>query len=228
LFDLSSFFPLLFWFFFFSFVFPAFLIPWGIGALLRPSRSPTPRGQTLGWDPGALKRVTPLAPGSWHDSNIADCVYDKLLHETPPGFWINSDTAFPRCTNHLDYQIAAPAKKGDWLPQSPTEFAWLKVFNDQLVSAWQAAEWGMRSMQGSFSRLKLPMPADNHAFQAEVLELAVRIHQIRCRLVGINQTQTVYQSVKDKFQILSCSFHQMLFPDIQKSCHISRYYSGWL
>ena len=161
---------------------------------------------------GTIINAILIALGSWHNSNIAERVYNKLMFETPPEYQIVSNTAFPRCTNCLDYQIVAPKKKGDQLPESPTAFSWLKVFNNQLVSAWKAAEWGMRSLQGSFARLKLPMPANNHAFQAEVLELAVRVHQLRCQLVGRNQTQTVYQSVKDKFQVLSHSFHQMLFP----------------
>ncbi|PLW25383.1 hypothetical protein PCASD_24186, partial [Puccinia coronata f. sp. avenae] len=52
------------------------------------------------------------------------------------------------------------------------------------------------------ARLKLPMPANNHTFQAEVLELAVWVHQLRCQW-------------------------QILFPDIERTCHISRYYNSW-
>jgi hypothetical protein len=120
----------------------------------------------------------------------------------------------------------APMKRGNCLPACPVEFAWLKVLNKQLVSARQAAEWGMRAIQGSFSRLKLPLPATNHEFQAEVIELCVRLHQVRCQSVHINQTQIVYQSVEDDYCILAQSFHDMLFPDIQKRCRISRYYHG--
>jgi hypothetical protein len=168
------------------------------------------------------------APGSWHDSNIAERLYGQLMNNTPPGYRVISDTAFPRCTDRLDYRILAPMKRGDRLPDCPIEFARLKVLNEQLVSARQAAEWGMRAIQGSFSRLKLPLPASDHEFRAEVLELCVRLHQVRCRSVRINQTQIVYQSVEDEHVILARSFHEMLFPDIQKSCRISRYYHGWL
>jgi hypothetical protein len=119
-------------------------------------------------------------------------------------------------------------KRGDCLPECPIEFARLKVLKEQLVLARQAAEWGMRAIQGSFSRLKLPLPASDHEFQAEVLELCVRLHQVRCRSVHINQTQIAYQSVEDEHIILARSFHEILFPDIQKRCRISRYYHGWL
>ena len=120
------------------------------------------------------------APGSWHNSNIADCLYAKLLNNTPEGYRIISDTVFPRCTNQLEYRILAPKKKGNRLPTSPHAYACLKKLNKQLVSARQAAEWGMRALQGSFGRLKLPLPAADHQFRAQVIELAVQLHQIRC------------------------------------------------
>ena len=120
------------------------------------------------------------APGSWHDSHIAEALYSKLLHNTPAGYRGISDTAFPRCTNRLDYRIVAPMKKGNRLPQSPGSYSRLKVFNQQLVSARQAAEWGMCSLQGSFAHLKLPMPANDHEYRGEILELAVRMHQVQC------------------------------------------------
>jgi hypothetical protein len=120
------------------------------------------------------------APGSWHDPNIAERLYSQLMTNTPPGYRVISDTAFPRCTDQLDYCIMAPMKRGNCLPACPVEFARLKVLNKQLVSARQAAEWGLRAIQGSFSRLKLPLPATNHEFRAEVIELCVQLHQVRC------------------------------------------------
>jgi len=119
-------------------------------------------------------------------------------------------------------------KKGDRLPQSPGSYARLKVFNQQLVLARQAAEWGMRSLQGSFARLKLPLLANDHQYRGEILELAVRLHQVRCQTVHINQTQRVYEAVQDDFNLLTRSFHRMIFSDIQQNCRISRYYHGWM
>ncbi|OAV98410.1 hypothetical protein PTTG_09758 [Puccinia triticina 1-1 BBBD Race 1] len=83
------------------------------------------------------------APGSWHDSTIAEPLYDQLLERTPPGYRIISDTAFPRKSERLQSRILAPAKRGDRLPTDSLEFARLKLLNEQLVSARQAAEWGM-------------------------------------------------------------------------------------
>ncbi|KAH9450939.1 hypothetical protein Pst134EB_018447 [Puccinia striiformis f. sp. tritici] len=168
------------------------------------------------------------APGSWHDSIIAEPLYDQLLERTPPGYRLISDTAFPRKTERLQSRILAPVKRGDRLPSSPRSYARLKVLNDSLVSARQAAEWGMRSIQGSFARLKLPLPAEDNEYRADLLQLVCRLHQIRCRLVGINQTASVYESVWDENAVLCRDFHNMLFKDIESRCHISRYYDAWL
>ena len=168
------------------------------------------------------------APSSWHDSAIVTPLYQQLLDNTPSGYCILSDTAFPCKYSCLQQQIMALVKQGDWLPASPWSFSQLKVMNDQIVSAWQAAKWGMHSLQGSFSRLKLPLPANNHEFRLKLLETICRLHQLRTRTVGINQTRTVYDAVWDEHQILCRDFHDLLFSDIQKRCHISRYYNGWL
>jgi hypothetical protein len=92
---------------------------------------------------------------------------------------------------------------GERLPSDPTEFARLKVLNKQVVSARQAAEWGMRALQGSFGLLKLPLPASNHKAQAKITHLAVCLHQLWCQSVGINQTATVYQDVEKEFHLLT-------------------------
>ncbi|KAI7933714.1 hypothetical protein MJO28_017506 [Puccinia striiformis f. sp. tritici] len=160
---------------------------------------------------GIIIHVILNAPGSWHNSNIASHLYHQLLHNTPEGYRVISDTAFPQVTKRLDYRIVAPSKCGDQLPTNPVDFAQLKLFNNKLVSARQAAEWGMQSIQGSFSRLKLPLPAADHEYREEVIELAVRLHQVKCQSVGINQTQTVYQStVESENHILARTFHRML------------------
>ena len=168
------------------------------------------------------------APGSWHDSAIATPLYTQLLDHTPAGYRVLSDTAFPRKSQRLRERILAPVKRGDRLPDSPCSYSRLKVLNDQVVSARQAAKWGMRTIQGTFARLNLPLPASNHQFRYDVLEAVCRLHQIRTQLVEINQTRSVYEQVWNEHQLLCRDFHKMLFRDIEKKCHISRYYNGWL
>jgi hypothetical protein len=70
-----------------------------------------------------------------------------------------------------------------------------KKFYEQLVSARQAAEWGMQCLQGAFGRLKVPMPADDPQFRQLLLLPCVRLHNVRARIVGINQIRTVYEGI---------------------------------
>ncbi|OAV87344.1 hypothetical protein PTTG_07611 [Puccinia triticina 1-1 BBBD Race 1] len=168
------------------------------------------------------------ALGSWHDSTIAEPLYDQLLEWTPLGHWIISNTAFPRKSERLQSRILAPVKQRDRLPTNSLDFARLQLRNEQLVSARQAAEWGMRLIQGLFAQLKMLLPASNHQYQADLLQVVCRLHQLQCQLVGINQTATVYQSVWDENHILCREFHKILFLEIQAQCHISQYYDGWL
>ncbi|KNE95331.1 hypothetical protein PSTG_11315 [Puccinia striiformis f. sp. tritici PST-78] len=148
------------------------------------------------------------APGSWHDSAIARPLYNWLLNHTPPGYRIISDTAFPRKSKSLQSRILAPVKRGDQLPETPQTFSRMKFLNKQLVSARQAAEWGMRALQGSFARLKIPMPAADHEQRLCILQTVCHLHQLRCRMVHINQTATVYELVWDENHILCRRFHR--------------------
>ncbi|KNE88809.1 hypothetical protein PSTG_17752 [Puccinia striiformis f. sp. tritici PST-78] len=126
----------------------------------------------------------------------------------PPGYRIISDTAFPRKSESLQSRVLAPVKRGDRLPETPRTFSRMKFLNEQLVSARQAAEWGMRALQGSFARLKLPMPAADHEQRLCILQTVCQLHQLRCRMVHINQTATVYNLVWDENHILCCRFHR--------------------
>ena len=62
----------------------------------------------------------------------------------------------------------------------------------QLVSARQPAEWGMRALQGSLPRLKARFPYEERGLRRVVMCLIVSLHNLRTRLLGINQIQTVY------------------------------------
>ena len=55
------------------------------------------------------------APGSWHDSRVAQTIYEKLRTRTPNGFYLVADTAFPRGNAELCNGgfIRAPMKAGE-------------------------------------------------------------------------------------------------------------------
>jgi len=55
------------------------------------------------------------APGSWHDSRVAQPIYEKLCKETPDGFYLVADSAFPCGTVDIEGCIMAPIKTGQRL-----------------------------------------------------------------------------------------------------------------
>jgi hypothetical protein len=173
---------------------------------------------------GTIMYCTVNAPGSWHDAIVAQDLYHRLLERTPEPYYIVSDTAFPS-NDALATKIKKPLKQdfSNW-PQDPLERAELFRFNRQLVSCRQAAEWGMRSLQGSFGRLRIPMPSDDARFRQLLLLVICRMHQVRTRLVGINQIKNVYERAWRESGLYD-KFEQMVFGDIQRSDRIGKFYN---
>lgn len=129
------------------------------------------------------------APGSWHDSRVARTIYEALWNKPPPGFFLIADTAFPRGARELNApdRIKAPLKAGDRVPLEPVAQAEALKYNCQLLTYRQTAEWGMRDYQGSFPRLRLPLPVSDVPWRQDLLENMSRMHQLRVRRVGVNQ-----------------------------------------
>lgn len=151
------------------------------------------------------------APGSWHDSKVARPVFDQLLSNTAHGFYIISDTAFPRGSRDIHGKIKAPLKTGQRLPTNDNSREEVLRFDRQLVSFRQSVEWGMRQIQvnqilyaspvyilithgqGSFGRLRLPMDITNNDGRAALLEICCRLNNVRATCVGISQIRNVYE-----------------------------------
>ncbi|ETO58682.1 hypothetical protein F444_22938 [Phytophthora nicotianae P1976] len=129
----------------------------------------------------------PKIPANWHDAAVAQDLYGKLLNKTPEGYFAIADSSFPRSRRGLSSRIKTPLKKRSRQSRILREQGLLDglevlvEINRELVSARQAAEWGMRSLHGSFARLKLPLPADDGEYRAIVLETCARLHQVRTR-----------------------------------------------
>ncbi|KAE9382383.1 hypothetical protein BT96DRAFT_952224 [Gymnopus androsaceus JB14] len=116
---------------------------------------------------------------------VAHPIYKKLLEETPEGYYLVADTAFPRGLSQIEGRIRTSIKAGDQLPANIQERNSLLAFNNQLTSFRQTSEWGMRLIQGSFARLRVPLD----------INLCVRLCNYRTRTVGHNQIKTVYMSI---------------------------------
>ncbi|KZT52367.1 hypothetical protein CALCODRAFT_441669 [Calocera cornea HHB12733] len=170
---------------------------------------------------GELIHAAINAPGSWHDSRVSSAIYAQLEDKTPEDFYLCADTAFPHNRNSVKTKIKTPVKSGARTTREHLQFL------DQLVSFRQSAEWGMRAIQGSFGRLRLPLDANDARARRNLLETVFRLHQIRVRLVGINQLRSVYEPIwtetKEQKQAWG-SLKEMFFPDIRKADRVAKFH----
>ena len=61
------------------------------------------------------------------------------------------------------------------------------------ISLRQSSEWGMRALQGSFSRLKVRLTS-NREYRTQIISLIVLLHNFRTTYVGLNQISTVFNT----------------------------------
>jgi len=167
------------------------------------------------------------APGSWHDARVARPIYEKLRTSTPEGYYLVTDTAFPRGTDQIAGRIHAPMKSGTRLPADPQRRAEVMAQDRQLLSFRQSAEWGMRGLQGSFGRLRVPLEINHTDRRGDVLETTSRLFQVRARRVGINQIRNVYMPTwidgEDQRAIWN-DFENILFKDQRCNDRVARYH----
>lgn len=128
---------------------------------------------------GTIFHATMNAPGSWHDVAVSRFLYRHLLEDTPPNYYLAADTAFATSNQEIRDKLRTPPKAGfTGFSPNPTIALQQVAYNEQLVSAKQAAEWGMGTLQGSFFRLKLPMPAENAEYRQLLLETCVTLSDL--------------------------------------------------
>lgn len=177
-------------------------------------------------DKGCIINASINAPGSWHDSRVALSVYLKLHHNTPEGFYIIADTAFPRGAIGSASKIRAPMKMGQRLPADRQRQEEVLAFDRQLVSFRQSAEWGMRQMRGSFGRLRLPLDANDDQGRKDLLTVCVRMNNVRARRVRISEIRSVYDPIWNptEDEDLWRGFEDMLFRDIRRHDRVARFH----
>lgn len=167
------------------------------------------------------------APGSWHDSRVAEPIYEKLRTQTPEGYYLVADTAFPRGSKHIDGRIRAPLKEGQKIKGTREEIQNKMAFNRQLLSYRQSAEWGMRALQGCFGRLRVPLEISCAEERAHLLETCMRLHNLRTQVVGINQIRTVYfkhwWDGGDEERLWNSCDH-ILYSDVRQNDRVARFH----
>lgn len=177
--------------------------------------------------PGAIIAANTNCPGSWHDSRVAKPIYRKLLDpdQTPPGYYLVADTAFPRGAN-MDNKIHAPMKAGQRLPADQGARDCLLAFDSELVGYRQTAEWGMRALQGSFGRLRIPLEVEHQDRRGDLLETCIRLHNIRTNIVGINEIRSVYEPLwMSEDQLVWEEFGTMDFEEQRRHDRVSGFHN---
>jgi len=157
---------------------------------------------------------------------VARPIYEKLLWKTPEGYYLVTDTAFPRGSDQIKGRIRAPMKDGVRLPVDAVERKKLLDFDRQLLSYRQTAEWGNRALQGTFGRLRVPLEINYKERRGDLLETIIRLYQIRTRRVGINQIRSVYMPIwmENEQEEIWGHFEPILFKDQRRNDRVARFH----
>jgi DDE superfamily endonuclease len=126
-------------------------------------------------------------PGSVHDSTIANWsgIYNKLEQKyIETGGICCVDSAF--ATNSSPYLIKSSQHVS--AGRNAEEIIRMK----EATSLRQAAEWGMRAIQGAFPRLKDPIKYEEKGERRSILQLVPLLYNYRLEVVGLNQIQNTY------------------------------------
>jgi hypothetical protein len=166
------------------------------------------------------------APGSWHDSHVARPIYEKLQSQTLEGYYLVTDMVFPRGMDQIAGHIRAPMKDGTHLPLDRLERERLLQEDRQLLSYRQTAEWGMRTIQGTFGHLCIPLQIAYHEVWGDLLETCACLFNLRARDVGINQIRSVYMPIwrEDEQEGLWMAFESMLFSTQRKNDRVRHFH----
>ena len=66
------------------------------------------------------------------------------------------------------------------------------------VSLRQSSKWGMRALQGTFSRLKSRLTGKKEKRRKIILSIAL-LHNFRTHHIGLNQITTVFNPLYDQY-----------------------------
>ena len=128
-------------------------------------------------------------PGSWHDSAVA-LQFIRLVISKIGMYALCVDQGFPRSGDLYDRFVGPMPKR---LKKNLNDQAreYLIPLHERYISLRQASEWGMRALQGTFSRLKSRMTSNIRKREKIILSI-VLLHNFRTEIVGLNQIASVF------------------------------------
>ena len=128
-------------------------------------------------------------PGSWHDTTVAQDLIN-LVVESVGQYALCVDQGFPR-SGHLHGRFVGPMTSRMRRKLSPALAEYLHPLHEKYISLRQASEWGMRALQGTFSRLKSRLTSITDKRSKIILSI-VLLHNFRTDFVGLNQIAAVF------------------------------------
>ena len=148
-------------------------------------------------------------PGSWHDSTVPEQLKDLVI-EMDLMYKICVDQGFPRSGIFQD-KFVGPLSRKARKRLSPVLRKAVLVMHNKYVSLRQSSEWGMRGLQGTFSRLKSRLTSDNYTRYLLIYSIFL-LSNLRIEFAGLNQIATVF------------NFHYEQYINIFGYDRIARYY----
>lgn len=117
-------------------------------------------------------------------------------------------------------------KTGEKIQGTVEEIEEQLAFDRQLLSYRQTAEWGNRGLQGAFGRLRIPLVIGQPDERSNLLEVCIRLHNLRATRVGLNQIRTVYmplwQQNRQEEEVWN-NFENMVFGEQRRADRVARF-----
>ena len=136
---------------------------------------------------GCIRAMVINAPGAMHDSIIMETgdLYSRLeqIHNNH-GVSFCVDSAF--CARRRPWLI----KSGQTVPHNATPLQTI-IFHEA-TSVRQISEWGVGTFQIGFPRMQDRFHYEQRGERRFMLEVVVRLNNLRANLVGINQIRTTF------------------------------------
>ncbi len=126
-------------------------------------------------------------PGSWHDSTVAIKLAQQISNTE---YAIAVDQGFPR-SGYMYGKFVGPLSRRQRANISPIVRDIVEEQHALYISLRQAAEWGMRTLQATFCRLKSRLTQDSD-MRLVYIESIVLLHNFRAVNMSINQIKTVF------------------------------------
>jgi hypothetical protein len=128
-------------------------------------------------------------PGSWHDATVCQDLVNWAITFLRT-YCLCVDQGFPR-SGDLKGKFVGPLSRKSRLKLSPILANSLLRRHALYTSLRQASEWGMRALQGTFSRLKSRLTSDKTK-RSMLIHSIVYLHNFRTEMMGLNQIAAVF------------------------------------